>query len=64
MTFLAEHLLASTQIAGPPSRRDLSRKDGLSMDGECSSEPRTAELQDDVENASLISRLPEDAAQV
>lgn len=34
------------------------------MDGECSSEPRAAELQDDVENASLVSRLPEDAAQV
>lgn len=63
-TVLAGHLLASTQIAGPPSPRDLSRKDSLSVDDKCSCELRAAELLDNVENASLVSHLPDSAAEV
>lgn len=40
-------------------RRDLTCHHGPPMNRECRGEPWTAELPDDVENASLIGRLPD-----
>ena len=48
----------------PTSSRNLASHHGPPMNGEHRGEPWTAELPYDVENASLIGRLPDEATQV
>lgn len=46
------------------SSHDFSRHHGPPMNGQRRGEPWTAELSNDIEDASLISRLPNETAQV
>jgi chromosome condensin MukBEF MukE localization factor len=50
--------------AGAGSSRDLPRHYSLSVNGEHRCEPRASELPDDIENARIIRRLPDETAQV
>jgi hypothetical protein len=48
-------------IAVPSWSDDFSRHHGPPMNGERRDEPWAAELPDDIENASLVNSLPDEA---
>ena len=53
-----------SRVTVPSSWHDLSSHHGLTMDREGRREPRASELADDVEDARVISGLPNETTQV